>query len=415
MMLEEPALMAKKPGIHGRYSAAAFSSAAPQRSSAANSTATAQDARRAWTLSARLVRMIGTRAPMTIPAASAFAMNTNCFTSMLPASRFGTTRMSALAATGHLAECGRLDGRGNFRGHRLHCREDRHPRLSNADGVRELDRVLADVGLLLQRRQDIDGGVGDDGRTQERRHGDQEAVAEPSFGTQAAFFFHHLMQQFVGVQAPLHQSFGLAGANHRDRHLGAMMAVLGGHDARRRQVDFFARGNRADLLFRADQNGRDQIALGRFDRPLQRVVAARVNDGRGQRRQAIARLDQLQVSVLVPQLDRRQVPQRMADLLPGRQHPRVPTSSSWPLSSVHAQSSTTAAFFVRFSLTVTVAVTRWPIRTGLMKWMSAAVVKDPKPGKRVPATVENSAAAHIACPPPYGNIDESAGDGSRSI
>jgi hypothetical protein len=50
-----------------------------------------------------------------------------------------------------------------------------------------------------------------------------------------------------------------------------------------------------------------------------------------------------------------------------------------------------------------------------MKWMSAAVVKDPKPGKRVPATVENSAAAHIACPPPYGNIDESAGDGSRSI
>src|SRR5512132_4347026 len=47
--------------------------------------------------------------------------------------------------------------------------------------------------------------------------------------------------------------------------------------------------------------------------------------------------------------------------------------------------------------------------------MSAAVVKDPKPGKRVPATVENSAAAHSACPPPYGNIDESAGAGSRSI
>ena len=41
--------MAKKPGIHGRYSAAAFSSAAPRRSSAANSTATAQDARRART------------------------------------------------------------------------------------------------------------------------------------------------------------------------------------------------------------------------------------------------------------------------------------------------------------------------------------------------------------------------------
>src|ERR1700761_1985154 len=41
------------------------------RRAAATMTATAQDARRVSTESARLVRMIGTRAPSTIPAASA--------------------------------------------------------------------------------------------------------------------------------------------------------------------------------------------------------------------------------------------------------------------------------------------------------------------------------------------------------
>ena len=153
------------------------------------------------------------------------------------------------------------------------------------------------------------------------RHGDQEAVAEPPFGTQAPLLLHHLVQQLVGMQAALHQRFGLAGADHRHRHLGGVMAVLGRHQPIRRDVDSFARGDGADLFLRADQDGRDQIALGRFDRPLQRVVAARVDDGRGQRRQAIARLDQLQIAVLAPQLDRRQVSrQGMADLLPGRHH-----------------------------------------------------------------------------------------------
>ena len=63
-------------------------------------TATAQDARRLSSESARLVRMIGTRAPSTIPAASAFARNDRLLASMLPASRSGTTRMFARPATG---------------------------------------------------------------------------------------------------------------------------------------------------------------------------------------------------------------------------------------------------------------------------------------------------------------------------
>ena len=47
----------------------------------------------------REVRMIGTRAPRTIPAASALARNVKFLASMFPASRSGTTRICARPAT----------------------------------------------------------------------------------------------------------------------------------------------------------------------------------------------------------------------------------------------------------------------------------------------------------------------------
>src|ERR1700687_72830 len=68
----------------------------------ATSLASATEARRTRRLSARLVRMIGMRAPSTRPAASAPAKYINCFASMLPDSRSGTSRMSACPATGEL-------------------------------------------------------------------------------------------------------------------------------------------------------------------------------------------------------------------------------------------------------------------------------------------------------------------------
>src|SRR5581483_2956126 len=68
----------------------------------ASSMATAHDAMRVRTLSAREVRMMGTRAPSTMPAASAPDRNVRFFASMLPASRSGTTRIWARPATGDL-------------------------------------------------------------------------------------------------------------------------------------------------------------------------------------------------------------------------------------------------------------------------------------------------------------------------
>ena len=225
------------------------------------------DASRVRALSARLVRMIGTRAPITMPAASASAMNVSCLASMLPASRSGTTRMSALPATGETMP--------------LVCAASTSIALSNASGpstsppviwprsailhsaaasmvegilgvtVSTAERI-ATFGwampmacaksiafwqmsrLLLQRRQDVDGGVGNDDRPGIGRHGHEEAVAEPPLGAQAALLLHHLVQQLVGVQAALHQASRLAAAYHRHRHLGRVVAVLGGDDAVRR-------------------------------------------------------------------------------------------------------------------------------------------------------------------------------------
>ena len=129
---------------------------------AATSAATAHEASRVITESARLVRMIGTRAPSTMPAASAPARNDRLLASMLPASRSGTTstlarpatgesiflicaasrlialssasgpsRMRAgdLAAVGHLAQRRGLDRRGHLRVDRLHRRQDRDAHL----------------------------------------------------------------------------------------------------------------------------------------------------------------------------------------------------------------------------------------------------------------------------------------------
>src|SRR5205823_2227078 len=67
---------------------------------ATSSWAMAQDASRAISSSARLVRMIGTFAPRTIPAASAPARNERLLASMFPASRSGTSRTLARPATG---------------------------------------------------------------------------------------------------------------------------------------------------------------------------------------------------------------------------------------------------------------------------------------------------------------------------
>src|SRR5208337_4804075 len=163
--------------LHARYSAARAAGAALRRACASR-TATAADASRVRRLSARLVNMMGNRAPSTMPAPSALDMYVSCLASMFPASRSGTRRMFALPATGetiffvcaassltalsnasgpstrpaaisHLAERCRDQGRRNLLGHCLHSGENCDFRLVETQHSRKVDGILANVALVI--------------------------------------------------------------------------------------------------------------------------------------------------------------------------------------------------------------------------------------------------------------------------
>ena len=130
-----------------------------------------------------------------------------------------------LAAVGHLAEGGGLDGRGHLGIHGLHRRQDRDPHRVDPQRPGEVDGVLDDMDLVLQGRSDVDRRVGDDQRIGVARHVHDEAMADPAGGPQAAFAADHGAHEFVRVQAPLHQRLGLAGPHEVDGLLGRRMAV----------------------------------------------------------------------------------------------------------------------------------------------------------------------------------------------
>src|SRR5262245_17572735 len=95
-------LQARRPGIEhdGKVVHGYLAVWSGCRRACAASIATPQLAIRDRTLSARLVRMMGTRAPTTSPALAARARKLSCLARMLPASRSGARRMSGSPATG---------------------------------------------------------------------------------------------------------------------------------------------------------------------------------------------------------------------------------------------------------------------------------------------------------------------------
>ena len=178
---------------------------------------------------------------------------------MFPASRSGATRMSASPATceamplvlaasrlmalsmasgpssscagdlppvGHLAQRRRVDRRGDFRRHRLHSRKDGHLGQRPAEAMRQVNRVLADISLVFQRRSDVDRRVGDHQRLRIGGHRHDEGVADPPAGPQPGGRGDHGAHQLIGVEAPLHQRLGAGRANQFDR-LGCRRVGIG--------------------------------------------------------------------------------------------------------------------------------------------------------------------------------------------
>ena len=131
----------------------------------------------------------------------------------------------------------RVDRRRHLGRDRLDGGENRDLRPLHVERDREIDRVLADVDLVLQRRRDVDRRVGDDQDLVVGRHVHDEDVADAPADAQAGLLRHDRAQQLVGVQAALHQQLGLAGADQRHRLRGRRMAVRGVDDPALAEVD----------------------------------------------------------------------------------------------------------------------------------------------------------------------------------
>ena len=165
---------------------AGWSNVGSRAVASATSTASAVENIRVSALSERLVSITGTFAPMTMPAPCASLMNDSSLYIMLPASMSGAIRMSAWPATGdfdpldprrlrvdgdveierpiddaardlitvgHLCQRRGLHRRWHLRPYHLDRREDRHLRRIDPDGAGEDDRVLDDVLLLIDVRE----------------------------------------------------------------------------------------------------------------------------------------------------------------------------------------------------------------------------------------------------------------------
>ena len=159
--------------------------------------------------------------------------------------------------------------------------------------MREVDRVLDDVDLVLHRRRDVHGGIGDDQRLRVGRDIHDEAVADASRRAQAGVAPDDRAHQLVGVKAALHQRLRLALAHQLDRLVGGRLAVRRVDDRRMPRCRCRAAFATASMRARGPTRiGAIRPSLRRIDRAAQRALVAGMRDGRRRRRQRLAEIDQ---------------------------------------------------------------------------------------------------------------------------
>ena len=140
----------------------------------------------------------------------------------------------------------------------------------------EIDGVLGDVDLALEIGRDVDCGIGDDERLVVAGHVHDEAMADPPRCAQPRVALDHRSHQLVGMEAALHQGFGLAFADQLNRLHGRILAVLGIDDLKSADVEAMLRGDFSDTLFGSDEDRFDELQLGGRERALERHLVAGV-------------------------------------------------------------------------------------------------------------------------------------------
>ena len=112
------------------------------------------------------------------------------------------------------------------------------------------------------------------------RHVHDEAMADPARGAQAALATHHRGHQFVRVEAPLHQRFGLAALHPCNRLGRGRMAVRRIDDDKAREILAERRRGGRDLGLRPDQDGFEEPQRHRLEHRAEgrRVAGMRHRD-----------------------------------------------------------------------------------------------------------------------------------------
>ena len=150
----------------------------------------------------------------------------------------------------------------------------------DAERNRQVDGVLTDVDFVLQRRRDVDRGVGDDQDLVIGRNVHDEHVAESTPGAQAGLSRNDRTEQLVRVQAPLHQELGLPLPNQLHGFGRRRVAVRRIDDPGVPEVDPALPGDFVDPGGGAHENGRDQPFGAGLDGSRQGGFLAGVRHGR---------------------------------------------------------------------------------------------------------------------------------------
>ncbi len=144
----------------------------------------------------------------------------------------------------------------------------------------EIDGVLDDVALFLQRRRDVDRPVANQQRPGISRHVHDVDMTYPAACPQAGVDIHHFVHQLVGVQRPLHQQLRLARADQGDAARRRSVAVRGRFQPEGRDVHAPGLSRGADPGFRSHQDRRDQPQRCGFNSGLQGDDVAGMHDRR---------------------------------------------------------------------------------------------------------------------------------------
>jgi hypothetical protein len=145
----------------------------------------------------------------------------------------------------------------------------------------KVDGVLNDVALGFEVGKDIHRCVGDEQRLGIGRHIHDEDMADAPAGTQAGLLVRACGEQFVAVQAALHQKRGFPRA-HEFHRLGCGRGAVGRvDDLEARHVQFGLLGHGGDPGSWTDEDRPDQALPCRFDRASKRRVVTRIRNGGG--------------------------------------------------------------------------------------------------------------------------------------